>query len=46
VALQAEPKQVQIKKPTERKPAVHTAHRQTPNSPARKSEGTKPAQQQ
>jgi hypothetical protein len=44
VALQAEPKQA--KKPVERKAAVHTAHRQTPNSPARKSEGSKPSQQQ
>jgi PEGA domain-containing protein len=46
VALQAEPKQIQIKKPAERKAAVHTAHRQTPNPPARKSEGAKPAPQQ
>ena len=44
VTLQAEPKQT--KKPPERKAAVHTAHRQTPNSPARRSEGTKPPQQQ
>lgn len=44
VALQAEPKQT--KKPAERKAAVHTAHRQTPNAPARKPEVTKPPQQQ
>jgi hypothetical protein len=43
VALQAEPKQT--KKPVERRAAVHTTHRHTPNSPVRKSEGTKPLQQ-
>jgi len=44
VALQADPKQT--KKPTEHKAAVHTAHRQTPNSPARRSAAVKPPQQQ
>ena len=44
VALQAEPKQ--IKKPAEHKAALHASHRQTPNSPARKSAGAKPPQQQ
>jgi PEGA domain len=44
VALQAEPKPA--KKPAERKAAVHAAHRQTPNSPARKPEGMKPPPQQ
>jgi hypothetical protein len=44
VALQAEPKPA--KKPAERKAAVHTAHRQAPNSPARKPDGTKSPPQQ
>jgi len=44
VALQADPKQT--KKPAEHKAAVHTAHRQTPNSPARRSAAVKPQQQQ
>ncbi len=43
VALQAEPKQT--KKPTEHKAAVHASQRQTPNSPARRSEGPKPPPQ-